>query len=126
MAAPAVAALPAPASAGYVSDVCRYVLHGPIRAGDERIVVVLTTAFDESGSHDDARCISIAGYVASVAQWELFTKEWVKALRAEGVPPWPPPKPGEPIPDPFFHMTDFENREKQFKGWSTVRRVRLF
>jgi hypothetical protein len=87
---------------------------------------VLTAAFDESGSHQDARFVSIAGYVADVTRWELFVRRWVPALRKHGVPRWPPPKPGESSADPFFHMTDFENRKKQFTGWTIPRRIRLF
>src|SRR5207247_8760647 len=61
-----------------------------------------------------------------VERWELFTKRWPPALRRAGVSPWPPPKAGQPPAEPFFHMVDFENRQKQFKGWSQLRRLRLF
>jgi len=87
---------------------------------------VLTAAFDESGSHADSRYIIIAGYVAPVERWELFAKRWVPALRELGVRPWPALRLGHLPPDPFFHMTDYESRQKQFQGWSQLRRIRLF
>lgn len=108
-----------------MSEVCRYVLHGPVRCGDDRVVVVLTAVFDESGSHDGARYVTIAGYAATVVGWEKFSVRWVQALRDARVPMHKPPLPGDP-PTPFFHMTDWENRQEQFKDWDDKRRVKLF
>lgn len=86
---------------------------------------MLTAAFDESGSHAAAQYVTVACYIADVQQWERFTRCWVQALWDAGVKIHKPPLPGEPS-TPFFHMTDWESRWGQFKGWDNEKRVRLF
>jgi len=59
--------------------------------------------FDESGTHDDSSIVVVAGVVSSTQQWLKFDRKWRNALDAENLS--------------TFHMTDFENRQGQFKDW---------
>ena len=71
----------------------------------DRMVLSLNTLtgyFDESGTHTGSRAVAVAGYVSTVEQWERFEVEWQAALAEFGVP--------------YFHMADFVDHKKQFKG----------
>ena len=67
----------------------------------------LLACFDESRVPDQVAGITafaIGGYVAPVEQWTKFKQEWKRALTRYKIDD--------------FHMTDFENYQKQFKDWS--------
>ncbi|HEX8274814.1 MAG TPA: hypothetical protein VF615_19430 [Longimicrobiaceae bacterium] len=67
--------------------------------------------FDESGTHAGSPAIAVAGYISTVEQWSEFTVEWKEALDEFGMPD-----------SAAFHMTDFVNRRKHFKGWTEEER----
>lgn len=69
-----------------------------------RLVAVLTGYFDESGTQAGSPVVVVAGYVARQDQWETFGEQWERALRDWHIP--------------FFHMTDYENRQKYFGDWT--------
>lgn len=55
---------------------------------------------DESGTHDQSDVVAVAGYLATVDQWNRFEEEWNRVMRHFCVED--------------FHMTDFEARQKEF------------
>lgn len=87
----------------YVAEAYRLAFPASWKA-DRLVATFLTGYFDESGTHNGAPCVSVAGYVSTVEGWELFEKEWRETLAEWGIE--------------FFHMTDFAQGQKQFKGWS--------
>jgi len=64
--------------------------------------------FDESGCYDSARILVVAGWVATLDEWEKFEKQWKLALKRAGVR--------------TFHFTDFDNNRGEFEGWSVGRK----
>ena len=70
---------------------------------------MLKAFFDESGTQAGADVLSIGGYIAHDDSWPTFTAEWQQAMADYGID--------------YFHMTDFENRRKQFKGWPEGKRI---
>ncbi|REJ78761.1 MAG: DUF3800 domain-containing protein [Acidobacteria bacterium] len=73
---------------------------------------MLSAYFDESGT-DRSRSgtIVVAGYVSKVAKWEHFRESWLEVCRDEDVK--------------GFHMTDLESCHKEFRGWTSDRKVRV-
>jgi hypothetical protein len=67
--------------------------------------------FDESGTHAASPVLVVAGYLSPVEQWSHFEREWRELLDEFRV--------ANP-----FHMTDFENRWRQFQGWDDSARHR--
>lgn len=47
---------------------------------DRRLLVSLTAYIDDSGSGGDSQYYVLGGYVASVTDWDLFTKDWIAEL----------------------------------------------
>jgi hypothetical protein len=64
--------------------------------------LILAGYFDESGTHDTAEAISVAGYLSTPERWELFEQEWNQALADFGIA--------------YFHMADFANGAPASKG----------
>lgn len=56
------------------------------------------------------------GYVAEVRQWETFNAQWEEALFEAGLKQ----RPG------YFHMTDFNARQRVYRDWSREKRVHVF
>jgi hypothetical protein len=76
-----------------------------------RLMVMLACYFDAStGPGSDA--LSVAGYVAPVDQWGRFQREWKEWLDEFGVI--------------HFHMTDWESKWGEFRGWTDDKKHRLF
>ena len=65
--------------------------------------------FDESGTSNPT--VGVAGYFASVTQWDKFNAEWRKLLSQFGLSE--------------FHRTDIENRHRFVSGWTTEDRNRV-
>jgi hypothetical protein len=59
---------------------------------------------DESGIHEGAGAVTVAGFVSNVKKWEAFSKDWKYALDKWNIP--------------MFHMTDFENNQGYFSSWT--------
>jgi len=72
---------------------------------------VLAAYVDESGIHQGSPAIIVAAYVSTVDQWGRFDREWSDLLRQEGLS--------------CFHMTDYENRRREFTDWDQARRIRV-
>lgn len=58
---------------------------GHPRDGHRRILVMIEVYVDESGIHDGARALVVAGYWGSPAAWKRFEGGWMAALRRHGV-----------------------------------------
>jgi hypothetical protein len=69
---------------------------------------VLKTFMDETGTHDDATMVAVAGYIARPKHWRAWTKDWNRAKR----------------PIKVFHSTDCANFHGEFAGWEKERRDR--
>lgn len=65
---------------------------------------------DESGHWRNTTSVVVAGLAGFEYQWEGFDEEWRATLQSYGVSE--------------FHMTDFENRQKQFRGWDEATQKR--
>jgi uncharacterized protein DUF3800 len=76
-----------------------------------RVVVVLQAYFDDSGTHRDSPVSVMSGYVASKAGWKKFEKESKQLFKREGID--------------YFRAKLFEHGQKQFKGWSSARKLRF-
>lgn len=66
---------------------------------------VFTVYLDESGTHQTSDTVVVAGFFSVASRWVKFSEEWQEALNDYQLD--------------YFHMTDFENRQGRFKGWST-------
>jgi len=69
-------------------------------------VTLLKTYMDESGIHDGAPVVAVAGYISRPKHWRAWTKEWNKAKK----------------PIKVFHATDCANFQGEFVGWDKDRR----
>jgi hypothetical protein len=74
-------------------------------------MAMLTVYCDDSGTDEESSVAVVAGYISNVAQWELFTKEWMKALKDVGINQ--------------MHRADLENFQGEFKKWNPERRTAL-
>ncbi|MGD0854353.1 MAG: DUF3800 domain-containing protein [Dehalococcoidia bacterium] len=79
---------------------------------DSRYVMIFTTYLDESGIHKGSQAVVLAGYAATLDQWISFEGEWKQALKELDVP--------------FFHMTDFANRQPPYCTWDEAQRRTRF
>lgn len=61
--------------------------------------------FDASGSMGDSPFFVMAGYLAPLASWQAFTREWRAAL-------------DEPTTIEYFKMREANGCDGQFRGWS--------
>lgn len=75
-----------------------------------RLLAVLAY-FDESGTHEQSKVITLAGFIATAKRWEVFERKWKDALRRANLS--------------AFHMTDFENRQREFSQLDNEARLRL-
>jgi len=70
---------------------------------------MLTAYFDESGTHAGSPVLTVAGYVATVEQWDTFDRAWAQLLKDEQLP--------------AMHWTDLESRKAAFEGWTKERKL---
>jgi hypothetical protein len=69
-------------------------------------VTLLKTYMDESGIHNGAPVVAVAGYISRPKHWRAWTKDWNKAKR----------------PIKVFHAADCANLQGEFVGWDKPRR----
>jgi hypothetical protein len=50
-----------------------------------RLQVAVAAYFDESGTHEGAGVMTLAGYVAAEEQWIKFSEEWLVLLHQFGL-----------------------------------------
>jgi hypothetical protein len=67
---------------------------------------LLKTYMDESGIHEGAPVVAVAGYISRPQHWRAWTKDWNKAKK----------------PIKVFHSTDCANCRGEFEGWDKPRR----
>ena len=67
---------------------------------------MLKVFMDETGIHDDAEMVAVAGYVGRPRTWREWTKKWNNKKR----------------PIKVFHATDCANFRGEFEGWDKQRR----
>jgi hypothetical protein len=82
--------------------------HGPLH---DRDFPFMTAYFDESGHSASTRIVSMGGAIAGPKQWGQVRRKWQAALELFGVE--------------IFHMTDFESRQGEFRGWDETRKRAL-
>ena len=77
-------------------------------AQKDRLVLALHAYFDDSGTHAGSEAVTVAGYISTVEQWDMFTREWAAVLAEWGLG--------------CFHMTDFANKVGKYREWSDQER----
>lgn len=82
-----------------VGDLSRAVL-----ADQNGHVAVIRAFLDESGTHDGSPVVTVAGYFARHMTWKIFTRDWRRALKPDGIN--------------IYHATDAQALEGEFKGWT--------
>lgn len=73
---------------------------------------MLTAYYDESGSHDPADVICLAGWVSSDTRWRRFDTDWGPIIRSAKVRE--------------YKATDWAGRRKDYKGWNDQKCDRHF
>ena len=71
-------------------------LHCAVLAAENGLIVVFKVY------HDGSPVVTVAAYLARPKQWEVFTKEWVRAIQ----------------PAKIYHAADAANCRGEFKGWT--------
>jgi hypothetical protein len=72
-------------------------------------MAMLTVYCDDSGTDRDSCVAVVAGYLSNVAQWDIFMKEWTRALKDFGIN--------------VMHRSDLENYKGEFAKWNSARRT---
>lgn len=79
--------------------------------GKQQAVIMLQAYFDESGHSSDSQFVCMGGCLAPVETWDQFEKDWGQVLLDYDLT--------------WFHMTDFESYQGEFKGWSKGKHEQL-
>lgn len=75
------------------------------------LMAMLTVYCDDSGTDRNSRVAVVGGFLSNVAQWEIFTKEWMKILKDVGIN--------------GMRRADLESFHGEFKKWNPSRRTAL-
>ncbi len=79
---------------------------------EKQLVYIYTAYLDESGTHDGAESLAVAGFLSVANSWVDFSARWQLALNDFGLD--------------YFHMSDFANRVGPYATWNEQeRRARL-
>jgi hypothetical protein len=71
--------------------------------------MMLRAYFDDAGSHASSDVVVLAGLIGTVAQWEVFNRQWSEKLNH--------PLPGKP-PLKMFHLSACNARRGEFRRYS--------
>jgi hypothetical protein len=93
---------------GFVRELCIACEH---RWVPERLYVIFTAYFDESGAHRDSPVLVLAAQLGTARQWELFERR-LRALQRE-------------FGFTIFHAKEFKTKSGDFRGWSDIKRYKL-
>jgi hypothetical protein len=66
-------------------------------------LAMFTACFDTAGTEHDQPMIMTAGFISSANDWIAFDLQWRERLAVDGIA--------------YFHMVEFAQSKKQFKGW---------
>jgi Protein of unknown function (DUF3800) len=77
----------------------------------DRLFMILTVYFDESGTHSGSPATIMSGVMGSAKQWARFQTEMDKIKRRYGFT--------------VFHAKEFKARSGEFRGWSPEKGPRL-
>jgi hypothetical protein len=69
-------------------------------------MTLLKTYMDESGIHERAPVVAVAGYISRPKHWRAWAEDWNKAKK----------------PVKVFHSTDCAHFRGEFDGWDKPRR----
>jgi Protein of unknown function (DUF3800) len=102
---------PLEAGEGYLDQAMVLAFPASVLPGD-RFMVIFDAYFDESGTHQGADALTVAGYVSTPERWIVFEQEWNAALSEYGLD--------------HFHMTKFVNRAPAYKDWTDIERRKRY
>lgn len=91
----------------FCSDFEEFVYYQAPAESWDKLLVMLKAYLDESGTHEGASALSLAGFVAGARQWVQLDRSWRAELRREGLEE--------------FHATEFF--KDGFNGWGRRKRV---
>jgi Protein of unknown function (DUF3800) len=75
----------------------------------ERLFMIYTAYFDESGTHAGSALSTIAGFVANARQWRKYEKRTARLFKRYDVN--------------VFHAIDVRRGHGDFKGWTVDRKI---
>jgi hypothetical protein len=76
---------------------------------DGHVMTIVESYFDESGSHDGAKVLCVAGYIFAKPQAELLDQDWREVLAWKGLP--------------YFHMVDCAHGNGVFANLTKKERI---
>jgi hypothetical protein len=82
------------------------------RRWETRLMTFFRSYLDVSGTVDQDPFLVMAGYVAPAEQWGKFIDKWTAILQCENISVW--------------HMTDFNAKCGEYRGWSEERCERVY
>jgi hypothetical protein len=97
-----------PSRVGFFEELCVALAH---RWEPERLFVIFTAYFDESGAHKDSPTLVIAAFLGTARQWRIFERR-IRGLQRE-------------YQFTQFHGKEFKAKSGEFKGWSDRKRFGL-
>lgn len=93
---------------GFIANLCLAHAH---RWQPERMFVILTAYFDESGTHAGSPVTVVGAVMANALQWRRFEQEFRRLKRSHGFE--------------IFHTKKFRKGTGDFKGWSREQKLAL-
>lgn len=92
----------------FIRELCVATEH---RWEPQRLFVIFTAYFDESGTHDDSPALTLGALLGTARQWELIERRLKRMRREYGFS--------------VFHAKEFKAKSGEFQGWSDQKRFLL-